>query len=242
MILNELIYAFKNDLYLEYMKRNIKKEQQINPNKKQIKLILTKVISDLQKEFDIILTSLTRTTVSGEGTVTGSREMMRIWKVFYNSTTELKLKPIKWIYNQQQQSGTPQYYGVKWIDAYPYIVMYPTPDTSGKNVLIKSYNDVTLFSINDGMDSKVSGGDTLYMKIPTMYDSAVLMGMIAEIFDDRLPKYNAEKLRLRSKKFLDIGLDYNMPGVNDEFSIEDNNYNADADDTPTALPADPVYP
>jgi hypothetical protein len=94
-----------------------------------------------------------------------------------------------------------------------------------------------LFSINDGLDTKSNETDeTLYMKIPTQYDTAILLGMMAEIFDDRIPKYDREKLRLKGLRHIELSLDYNMTGIPEEGTY---NYNSGADDTPTVLPSDP---
>ncbi len=240
MIFEELLYAFRNDLEIEFLKRGILGKNKIKLNEKQIKLIFSKIIADLQKEFKIIQSSQTISSLNGEQTYALTRDFMSVDSVFYNKT-KLEEKSVNDIYNYSTASGTPNYFAIKWENAYPILMLYPAPNADGKDIIVKSYNDMTLYSINDGLDPKSNETDvTKYLKIPTQYDSAVLLGMIAEIFDDKEPKYEKEKLRLKSLRHIDFKFDYNMTGVNDGFSKTNTNYNSGADATPTVLPNDPV--
>lgn len=238
MIFEELIYAFRNDLEIEYLKRNIKEESKIRFNQKQLKLICSKVISDLQKEFKIIESTQTITTVAGESSYALTRDFMSRKDAFYESK-KLVYVSMNEIYNGSESASYPIRYGIRQINSYPYIVVDPAPSESGKSIVVKSYNDMKLFSINDGLDSKSNEtDDTLYMKIPTQYDAAILLGMMAEIFDDRVDKYEREKLRLKSMRPIELNLnEYNMTGIPDGNSY---NYNSNADNTPTVLPSDPA--
>lgn len=236
MIFEELLYAFRNDLEIEYLKRNVAEPNKIRLNDKQLKLIFSKIASDLQKEFKIIQSEQTITSVAGEASYALTRDFMTRDKAYYD-TKKLIYKPMQDIYNGITSASTPTYYGIKWVNSYPYIVLNPTPDTSGDSIYVKSFNDIKLYSINDGLDSKSNEtDDTLYMKIPTMYDAAILKGMMSEFFDDTLPKYEMEKLRLKSMGNIEEKLDYNMPGVAESKSYD---YNSDADATPSTVPADP---
>jgi len=238
MIFEELLYVFRNDLEIEYLKRNIKETNKIRFNQKQLKLIFTKIASDLQKEFKIIESEQTITTVAGEASYALTRDFMNRKSAYYE-TKKLDYVSMEEIYNGITSASYPLRYGIKWVNSYPYIVLNPTPNESGKSIYVKSYNDIKLYSINDGIDDKAAdpSDDTLYMKIPTMYDAAILKGMMSEIFDDRLPLYEAEKLRLKSMGNIELSLDYNMTGIPVSTSKD---YNSDADATPSTLPADPA--
>ena len=238
MIFEELLYAFRNNLEIEYLKRNIPEPNKIRLNQKQLKLIFTKVASDLQKEFKIIETEKTISSIAGEAAYALDREFMSRKEAYYE-TKELKYVSMKEIHDGITSSAIPTKYGIKWVNSYPYIVLNPAPQTTGESIVVKSYNDITNYSINDGIDSKAAdpSDDTLYMKIPTMYDNAILFGMMAEFFDDRLPFYEKEKLRLKSMGNIELSLnEYNMTGVPDGKTY---NYNSNADDAPSVLPADP---
>lgn len=237
MIYNELIYAFKNDYMIECMKRGIPDEKQIKFNDKQLKIIFTKIASDLQKDFKVLESSKTVVSAIGEATYALDRSFMTLISAYYNET-KLMEKSADWITKQSAASGNPAYFAIKWTNAYPYILLYPMPNEAGKNIIIKSYNDIQIYSYNDGMDSLAYSSDTDYTKIPTMYDQAFLLGMISSIFDDREPFYRKEKIRLIGLKHSGTKRQYNMTGVP---SDEANSYNSDADATPSSLPSPPVY-
>ena len=238
MIFSEILYMFRANLELEYVKRGSK--QKLSLNDKQLKIIFSTVLSDLQKEFKIIISEKEITTVAGEAAYALDRDFMSMYSVYYE-TKSLAYKSMKDIYDGITEAGTPTKYGLKWVSGYPYIILNPTPADSGKSIFVKSYNDMKLFSANDGLDAKTKGAtDFTYMKIPTMYDVAMLRGMMAEVFDDRIPLYEKEKLRLKSMKIIEGGLRYNMTGVNDEFTRNSYNYNSDADGDPPSLPGEPV--
>lgn len=239
MIFEEILYVFRNDLEIEYLKRNIPEPNKIRFNQKQVKLFFTKAASDLQKEFQIIETTKEITSVAGEASYALDREFMDKISAYYD-TKELIYKPMKNIYDGITSAASPIYYGIRWVNSYPYVVLNPAPAEAGKTIYVKSYNDIKLYSINDGIDDKAAdpSDDTLYMKIPTMYDQAILLGMMKEIFEDKIPAYEAEKLRLKSKGNIEEGLNvYNMTGVPDGKRYD---YNSDADATPSTLPADPA--
>ena len=237
MIFDELLYAFRNDLEIEFLKRRLLEKDKIRFNEKQVKLIFSKVIADLQKEFKIIQSKQTISSLKDEQTYALTRDFMSVHSVFYDST-KLDEISVNQIANYTTASGTPNYFAIKWDNAYPTLILYPAPNADTKNIVVKSYNDMTLFSINDGLDSKSNETDvTKYLKIPTQYDSAILLGMAAEIFDDKAPKYEKEKLRLKSLRHIDLKLEYNMTGIPDTNS---HNYNNGIDATPTILPGDPA--
>ena len=238
MIFEELLYVFRNDLEIEYLKRNVKEPNKIRLNQKQLKLIFTKVASDLQKEFKIIESSQTIATVAGEATYALTRDFMTRKEAYYDDK-KLDYTTMEKINDGITAASYPTKYGIKWVNSYPYIVVNPTP-SEVKNIVVKYYADIKLYSINDGIDDKAAdpSDDTLYMKIPTMYDQAILLGMMKEFFDDRMPLYEKEKLRLKSMGNIELTLnEYNMTGIPDGKSY---NYNSDTDATPSVLPADPT--
>ena len=231
-----MLYAFRADLEIEYMKRRIPEKDKFILVDKQLRLIFSKIVADLQKEFKIILTEKTISSLNGEKVYALDREFMTFDSAFYGSK-KLTLKTLTQISNMTESSGSPDYIAIKQLNSYPYIILHPTPNADGTNIVVKSYNDMKLYSINDGLDSKSNETDeTLYMKIPTQYDSAILLGMMAEFFDDKLPKYEREKLRLKGLRFIEGKIDYNMTGIPDTNSYS---YNSSVDGTPTVIPSDP---
>lgn len=237
MIFEELLYAFRNNLELEYLKRNVAEESKIRFNDKQLKLIYSKIVADLQKEFKIILSEQTISSLNGEQAYALTRDFMTLKEVYYESK-KLDIVPLKELYDGTASSSTPTKCAIKQINSYPYLLLYPAPNADSESIYVKSYNDMTLYSINDGLDSKSNEtDDTKYMKIPTMYDSAILIGMMSEIFDDRILLYEKEKLRLKGLRYNELSLDYNMTGIPETGSY---NFNSDADATPTVVPGDPA--
>ena len=241
MIFTELLYLFRNNLEIEYIKRKVPERDKFKLNQKQVKVIFTKVLSDLQKEFHIVESDLIIQTIAGEASYALTRDYMIMKDVYYEAK-RLNRKPMKYIYDAPASNSYPLYYSVRWKTGYPYLIVSPTPTESNKTIIAKSYNDIKLYSVNDGIDGKAQdpADDTLYMRIPTKYDVAIILGMMAELYDDRIPLYEKEKLRLRSMREVPEGLTYNMTGVIDEFTKTDYNYNSDADATPSVLPPDPT--
>jgi hypothetical protein len=126
MIFEELLYAFRTDLELEYLKRNISNDVKIRFNDKQLKLIYSKVVSDLQKEFKIIQSSQEISSLAGEQAYALTRDFMTLHSVYYGSK-KLDEVPMKKLYDGTAGSSNPTKCAIKWENSYPYIVLYPAP-------------------------------------------------------------------------------------------------------------------
>ena len=238
MIFSELMNVFKNDYYIECLKRGIPEDKQIRFNNKQLKLIFTKTLSDLQKEFHIIESSKTILSVNGNAAYALDRSNIKINNVYYDGV-KLEGKNIDFISNQEELISIPEYYALLWKNAYPILILYPTPQDDNKNIIVKSYNDIEIYSYNDGIDTKISDNESVeyYIKIPTMYDQAVLFGMLSSLFDDRYPLYQKEKLRLKALAPSISKIKYHMTGIPEDEEIY---YNPGIDDIPTIIPGEPI--
>ena len=228
MIFSDIIEAFKNDYRIETLKRGV---PEIPFNVKQLKLIFTKTLSDLQKEMNIIESAKTLTSTSGVAVYPLVRGFMRDKAVYYGSTKLTKIS-FDEIVEKTPTQQTPTYYAIRTAGEIPSLVLYPTPDTSGDQITVRYYEDFTIYSYSVGVDGKIASTFNGYLNIPSMYDYALLLGMMSQIFDDRIPLYQKEKMRLKINKAGKYSLGYNMDGIP---SSKSNYFNSDAINIPATL-------
>ncbi len=229
MIFSDVIDAFKNDYMLECIKRGT---ERINFNVKQIKLIFSKVLNDLQKELKIIESALSITSVNGTAAYALSRSYLRTIAAYYDGV-RMTERSVDWITHQNTTStatGDPTDFAVKRESDSAYLLLYPTPTTDGDAVVVRYYDDFKIYSYSEGLDSKISSTFHGYLNIPTMYDAAILLGMLSQLFDDRIFSYSREKTRLKYLKSESHGFDYKWSGVP---STPYDYYNSDVDTSTT---------
>lgn len=212
MKLNDLIYAFKNDYELQCEFRGIKP---IALRHKQLALILSKIVSDLQKKLGVIEASYTASSINGTASYSISASFMTPQTILYDGYP-LKKKSMQWIKEQYAQSGSPMYYAIQYTDRTAKLYLYPTPDTSGDdNIVIQCKYNYNLYSPSDSSQdfgTFTSGAFSSDTVLPSQYDQALLLGMMKEIFPDYKPQYLEEVSLLRVKQYNGEGLTYDFGG------------------------------
>ena len=212
MKLNDLIYAFKNDYELQAELRGVKP---IVLRHRQLALILSKIVSDLQKKLGVIEASYTSSSVSGTASYSISASFMNAGAVLYDSIP-LKKKSMQWIKEQYSFSGTPMYYAIQYTDRTAKLYLYPTPDSDGDdNIVVQCKYNYNLYSPSDttqDFGTFTSGAFSSDTILPSQYDQALLLGMMKEIFPDYDIRYREECSLLRVKQYNGEKFTYDFGG------------------------------
>uniref|UniRef100_A0A6H1ZQ98 Uncharacterized protein n=1 Tax=viral metagenome TaxID=1070528 RepID=A0A6H1ZQ98_9ZZZZ len=213
MKLNELISAFKNKYWLEC---SLRKVTEIDFKAKHLALMLSEVFADIQKRLGVIEATTTETSVSGTAVYDLTSSFMTIKSVSYGNTPLDKVST-SWIktINAETETvtGTPTKYAILYEDNVPQLYLYPTPASSGDDIIIQSESNFNLYSptavSNDfgTFNGTTFSGDTT---IPTQYDLAIILGMMQQVFPDYNTLYEREMSMLRIKQYNGEKFEYKL--------------------------------
>ena len=209
MKLNELIDAFYTNYLIACKMRGV---EFIDFTKREQALILSKTVSDLQKSFNIIEVNTSKTSISGTNSYALTNTFMNPKVVSYGGNILVK-KSTEWINSQTMQQGIPTYYTIQYLTSIPNLLLYPTPASSGDTIVIVSNLDMQIYSpsasSNDfgTFDGEVFSGN---LNLPTVYDQAVLYGMLSQIFPDIKAQYEQEKILLKVKQYNGVKFEYKL--------------------------------
>ena len=213
MKLSELIYSFDMDYLLECSKRNAKRIDFTNPHKA---LMLSKAVSDIQKNFGVIECSLQMITQTGNNLYGLSNSFMVVKSVIYNGYP-LQKTTTEDILSSVSPNSSPTKYTIQYLDDTASLLLYPTPANNTDTILVQGVFDYTLYSPSTNnndfgkFDGSTFSGNTVF---PSQYDRLILLGMQKQIFNDIEEEYRREKLLLMAKQFNGQNLnEYRMTGV-----------------------------
>lgn len=207
---SELVDLFRADYSMQCALRGAK---EINMPNRYIAAMISKTVSDIQKNLGVIEASDTITTIAGTATYSISSSFMDVQVVTY-SELPIEKKSVKWIEEQYPQEGLPQYYAIQYTSSSAKLYLYPTPASSGDSVIVTSKYNYNLYSPSGStsqdfgsFDGTKFSGNTVF---PTQYDMALLLGMMKQVFKDVEIDYEKEISLLRVKQYRGEKFTYNL--------------------------------
>ena len=209
MILSEIIYAFEVDYKLECLKRDVR---EIGINAKMKALMLSKVVSDIQKRLGVIEATATYDSVAGSATYSISSRLINPKVVKYGDAV-LEKTTTEWIKRQPAQTGLPYKYAILQEGATANLYLYPIPDSDGTdNILLQGNFNLGLYSPDAGssQDFGVFDGSTFSgnLTLPQQYEQAILLGMMKQMFRDFEPDYEREMNMLKVLQYNGESFEY----------------------------------
>jgi hypothetical protein len=216
MLLSELIDTFLTDYKFECVKRDVR---QIELPPKYLVMILSKSVSEIQKNFGVIETSLPISILANTDKYDLTASVMKIKNVV-SGEVRLVEKSTKWMEEQIIVSGTPQYYSSLYQSGTPKLWIYPKPIDMGTLIVnhVSNFNLYSPSSTSKGdfgdygiTNSQDYYGNTVF---PTQYDTLILLGMMKQFFKDVETDYLKEKIVSMAKQVNGESLNkYKMNGV-----------------------------
>ena len=213
MILSEIIFAFEADYKFECFKRDVK---EIIINAKFKALMLSKIVSDIQKRLGVIELTATYNSIAGSSAYSISSKLINP-KVVKFGDYVLEKTTTEWIKKQTIQTGQPYKYAILQEGATANLYLFPVPDIAGTdNIFLQANYNFGLYSPNAGSShdfgafdgSDFSGNLTL----PQQYEQAILLGMMKQIFKEFEVDYEKEMNLLKVIQYNGEGFEY---GFND---------------------------
>ena len=217
MKLSELIYAFESDYDLECLKRGM---QKIDLNPKYKALMVSRIVSDLQKRLGVIEAAISLTSVGTSAAYDISQSFMTPKVVTYGGIP-LEKTSVEWIEKQYATTGQPYKYAIKYGSSTPQLYLYPTPNSSGDAIVLTSEYNYNLYSPSGSstqdfgtFDGSAFTGNTI---LPTQYDQALILGMLKQIFRDLENDYDREINLLKVKQYTGLPFTYEFGNDTKEY-------------------------
>lgn len=202
MLLKDLVDIFLSDYQLECLKR---KEAEIKFKPKQLALMVSKVVSDIQKRLGVIENDVTLFSVKNTNVYNLNISFMDIKSVLYSSQLLDKISADE-LQGYPRMDFYPNKYAIRYLaNQVIQLLVYPYPMADGDTITIRCHYNFNLFSPQDTTQQDFGTYDGVnfsgYTPFPTQYDTALLLGMMKQIFKDIETDYEREMSLLRVKQY-----------------------------------------